>query len=339
VSQALAAVSPEVVRQRFLSIAAAARAAEQEALHDEADPWRRADAAAEVWLRSTRFANGTVDQYRRVYLSWRTWCQIINVPPFEALRSDVDAYTAALQRVGNPAVERPRPLSRRSVNRHLSALSSFYTRCVEEQFTDRNPVPIKDRPRVNRESRQPYLAPDEIRALIAAADQDGPRSAALVALLVLVCLRVSEALRARLEEITYENGTHLLWVVRKGDKGEKVPLPDPAYERIMRCAAGRREGLIICNSMGKQLGRKEAWRIIRRLGRDAGIRAAIGPHTLRHAYITRGHELRIPVDRLQRAAGHASVNTTRGYDRSHLDRDTHPSFAIAEDLLGPSDPS
>lgn len=328
---ALVPAPAEVARAQFATIAAARRA-EQDALHDETDPWLRADTEMEIWLRNPKYGDGTRDQYRRVYQSWRTWLIMVNVPPFSALRSDVEAYALALSKVGNPAAPSPKPMSNRSIARHLSAMSSFYDRAISDQCTDRNPVPPKDRPKVDSESRQPHLMPDELRALIATADADGPVSSALVALLVLACLRVTEALRARIEDMTYENGTHLLRVTRKGGKVQRIPLPDQVWRRIVPATQGRREGPILLSPRRMSLDRKTAWEMIRRLGQQAGIVAAIGPHTLRHAYITRGHELGIPVDRLQVAAGHASVDTTRGYDRSHLDRANHPSFAIAADL-------
>ena len=316
-----------------LAVLAPARQAEDDALRSD-DPWVRADALAEVWLRSPKFTPGTRDQYERVYQSWRVWCTATGVPPLEARRRDVEAYAAALEKVGNPAAQKPRPLSRRSIVRHLAALSSYYRRAAAEEVTTRpNPVPIGDLPKVSRESPQPYMSAEDLRALIAAADADGARSSALVALLAMACLRVSEAISANVEDLTVgQRGVRFLRVHRKGGKVQQVPLPPPVWERVERVVAGRRQGPLLATSAGRRWDRKAAWETMRRLGRKAGIAAPIGPHTLRHAYITRGHELQIPVAALQDAAGHASVNTTRGYDRSRFDPDRHPSFLIAADL-------
>lgn len=320
---------------------ALARQAEQDRLHSD-NPWQRADAQAEIWLRSPRFTDGTREQYARIYHSWRTWCLMTNVPPFDARRSDLEAYTTALQQIGNPAAAKPRPLSRRSIARHMAALSSFYQRAIEDEITERNPVPSKNRPRFSRESPQPYLAPEQLRALLAAADSDRPtgaapqivgRSAAFVALLLLACLRVSEALGANVEDLRQgPGGVRTVRVRRKGDKVEQVPLPPQAWARIAPVVNGRRTGPILATSSGARWDRKAAWQTIRRLGAAAGIETPIGPHTLRHAYITRGHELEIPVADLQDAAAHTNVDTTRGYDRSRLDPTRHPSFRIASDL-------
>lgn len=311
---------------------AEARQAVQDAFAGD-DPWMRADALAYQWLKSPRFTDGTRDQYRRIYTSWRTWCTSIRTPPFDAKRTDLEDYTLALEKTGNPAVEHPKPMSRRSVARHMAALSSFYKRAIDEGLTERNPVPSSDRPKVSRQSRQPYLSPEQIRALIVEADKHD-RNSALVALLVLACLRISEALSVDIEDLTHEGGYEFLWVNRKGDKGERVLLVPEAHERISRVTAGRRSGPIIATATGRPLDRKTAWATVRKIGERAGISTAIGPHTLRHAYITRGHELQISVADLQDAAGHESVDTTRGYDRSRFDPTRHPSFQIARDLVG-----
>lgn len=313
---------------------AEARRTEDDAIRSD-DPWTRADAQAARWLRSPRLSEGTRDQYARIWASWRTWCEMIDVAPFAARRSDVEAYTAALATVGSPG--RPpadrKPLARRTIAQHMAAISSYYRRAIEDELTERNPVPTSSRPRVSRQSRQPHLTPDEIRGLIAAADDHSAQMSALVALLALVCLRVSEALAADIENLAREAGVDVLWVVRKGDKGERVLLPPPASVRVRRAVAGRRSGPIVTTSTGRPVDRKAAWARVRRLGEKAGITAEIGPHTLRHAYITRGHELGIPVADLQDAAGHSSVETTRLYDRRRFDPATHPSFKIASDLV------
>jgi site-specific recombinase XerD len=313
---------------------AAARQAEQDALNGD-DPWTRADAQAGVWLRSPRFAPDTKAQYAAVWRSWRLWCVATGIPPFDAQRSDLEAYTTALETVGNPASRKPRPLARRSVARHMAAISSYYRRAISDQKTDRNPVPPQDRPKVKRTSRQPYLEPAEVRALVAAADADSPRTAALVALLVMACLRVSEALGANVEDITPpRKGVRFVHVTRKGDKEEDVPLSPPAWQRVRPMVEGRKGGPLLATESGRRLDRKAAWKTLRRLGQRAGIESPIGPHTLRHAYITRGHELGIPLADLKDAAGHEDARTTSLYNRSGFDPARHPSFIIALDMFG-----
>jgi hypothetical protein len=52
-----------------------------------------------------------------------------------------------------------------------------------------------------------------------------------------------------------------------------------------------------------------------RIARHAGITKRVGPHTLRHAFITAALDAGVPLRDVQEAASHADQRTTMGYDR------------------------
>jgi integrase len=312
---------------------AAARAAEQAALHDD-DPWVRSDTLAAIWLRSPSFSDTTREQYALAWQSWRTVCVGLDVAPVDARRTDVELYIQVLKVGGNPVARKPRPLGPASIARMLSALSSYYRRGLDEEAVRRNPVPAGGRPRAPVESRQPYIDAAQCRALLAAADDDGPRSSALVGLPLLGCLRITEALGIDVEDLREEGGHRFAWITRKGGKERRAPLPPPLWRRVEAAVDDRQSGPLFATASGARMDRGAAWKTIRRLGATAGISTPIGPHTLRHAYLTRGHELGVPLAELQDAAGHADARTTRRYDRSRYDLDRHASYAIARDLGG-----
>jgi integrase/recombinase XerD len=56
---------------------------------------------------------------------------------------------------------------------------------------------------------------------------------------------------------------------------------------------------------GRRLGRHGAGRIVRRVTRRAGITKPVGPHTLRHAFITAALDAGVPPRDVQEAASHA----------------------------------
>jgi integrase/recombinase XerD len=61
---------------------------------------------------------------------------------------------------------------------------------------------------------------------------------------------------------------------------------------------------------------------VRRVARRAGITKPVGPHTLRHAFITAALDAGVSLRDVQEAASHADPPTTMRYDcaRSSLDR-------------------
>jgi integrase/recombinase XerD len=91
---------------------------------------------------------------------------------------------------------------------------------------------------------------DELAALIRVAEADSARSLALVFLLGLNGLRVSEALGADVEDLTTERGHRVLKVKRKGGKTATVPLA-PRTAEAVEAYVGERVGACCCPRQGR----------------------------------------------------------------------------------------
>ena len=68
---------------------------------------------------------------------------------------------------------------------------------------------------------------------------------------------------------------------------------------------------------------------MRRLARQAGITKRIGPHSLRHAFITAALDAGVPLRDVQEAASHADPRTTMRYDRARQSLDRHATYLVA----------
>jgi Phage integrase family len=123
-------------------------------------------------------------------------------------------------------------------------------------------------------------------ALLVAAGLGPPSEHALISLLALNGLRVSEATGADIEHLGLERGHRTLTITRKGGKVVTIPLA-PRTARAIDLATGERcDGPVFLAAGGRRLDRHGAGRIVRRVARRAGISKNVGPHTLRHAFIT-----------------------------------------------------
>ena len=122
--------------------------------------------------------------------------------------------------------------------------------------------------------------------MLVAAGLGEPQEHALISLLALNGLRVTEAIGASIEQLGLERGHRTLTILRKGGKIVTIPLA-PRTARAVDLAIGERsEGPIFRAADGSRLDRHAAARIVRRIARRAGIAKKVGPHTLRHAFIT-----------------------------------------------------
>jgi integrase len=141
--------------------------------------------------------------------------------------------------------------------------------------------------------------------MLVAAGLAGGRVHALISLLALNGLRVSEAIGAHIEDLGLERGHRTLTIVRKGGKVVTVPLA-PRTARAIDLAVGERcDGPMFVGADGQRIDRHAAGRIVRRIARRAGIVKRVGPHTLRHAFITAALDAGAPLRDVQEAASHA----------------------------------
>jgi integrase/recombinase XerD len=181
------------------------------------------------------------------------------------------------------------------VTRRLCTIAGFYKYAVEEELRDHSPAAHVRRPRLDYESHATALDRNELGALLVAAGLGPASEHALISLLALNGLRVSEATGADIEHLGLERGHRTLVITRKGGKVVTIPLA-PRTARAIDLATGERtEGPLFLTAGGRRLDRHGAARIVRRVTRRAGISKHVGPHTLRHAFITAALDAGVPL--------------------------------------------
>jgi integrase len=169
---------------------------------------------------------------------------------------------------------------------------------------------------VDYESHAAALDRNELGALLVAAGLGLPLEHALISLLALNGLRVSEATGADIEHLGLERDHRTLTITRKGGKVVTIPLA-PRTARAIDLAVGERTaGPVFLTGDGRRLDRHGAGRIVRKAARRAGIAKTVTPHTLRHAFITAALDAGVPLRDVQEAASHADPRTTMRYDRA-----------------------
>lgn len=208
--------------------------------------------------------------------------------------------------------------------RKVAAIRSFYGFALREGIAERDVAALLDSPRPG--SYLPdVLDAEDVERILAAPAGDDPvavRDAAILELLYACGLRVSELTGLDLDRLDLP---HLqVRVIGKGNKERRVPMGEPARDRIHRYVtgprlawtAGRPTPAAFVSRRGTRLTREAVWRLVRRWTRAAGVSGHVTPHTFRHSFATHllegGADLRV----VQTLLGHASISTTQLY--THL---------------------
>lgn len=259
----------------------------------------------------------TVAAYRRDLARYADWCAHRGLRDVDQVtEADVLDFSASLS-------QPPVALAAASAARVVVAVRTFHRFVLREGWTVIDPAAQVQPPAVPR--RLPKALPyTDVAAIIeASGDPETPtglRDRALVEVLYGTGTRISEAVGLDVDDVDLPE--RALIVTGKGRKQRLLPVGEPAAAAVDAYLVRGRPALAIrgrggprlfLNARGGPLSRQSAYGVVAQAARRAGVRRAIGPHTLRHSYATHllqgGADVRV----VQELLGHASVTTTQVY--------------------------
>jgi integrase/recombinase XerD len=271
-----------------------------------------------LWLEDG-LARTSLESYRRDLAGFGGWLREREGKALiDADQADIQMY------LGHQFRKKARATS---VARLLSVLKRFYRYLLRQGRIKGDPTLRIDAPKLPR-SLPKSLTEDDVEQLLAAPRVEhalGLRDKAMLETLYASGLRVSELVTLKLTQVSLDMG--VVRVVGKGSKERLVPLGEEAIEWIQRylkearpgLLAGRMSDEIFVTARGAAMTRQMFWHLLRRYTLQAGLRKAISPHTLRHAFATHllnhGADLRV----VQLLLGHSDISTTQIY--THVARE------------------
>ena len=275
------------------------------------------------------YSGGTRVSYTTDLRIFAEWCHERDLNLLTVERPHLELFARWMEQEGKmPSTTR----------RRISTLSSFYTYCHVEEIIARNPAANVRRPKVPGESRTLGLDRNELGALLVQAGLGDLRDGALITLLALNGLRISEALNADIDDLSHERGHRTLAIVRKGGKHVTVPLAPRTGRALDLYVGDRTVGPIFLGVQGARMDRYCADRMVKRLAKQAGITKKISPHSLRHSFITAALDAGVPLRDVQEAASHADPRTTMRYDRARRSLDRHATYIVSTFVAGATRP-
>src|SRR5215831_14623186 len=147
------------------------------------------------------YAGLTREAYALDLRQYASWCQQHHLRLFQARRADIECFARDLEGRGR---------ARATITRRLCTIAGFYKYAMEEELLEHSPAAHVRRPRLDYESHAVRLDRNELGALLVAAGLGHPAEHALIALLALNGLRVSEATGANVEALGVERGHRTL---------------------------------------------------------------------------------------------------------------------------------
>ena len=218
-----------------------------------------------------------------------------------------------------------------TANRRLTVLKRYFRWALREGRITSDPT-LKLQAAKQALRVPTSLTEAQVEALLAAPDVStamGVRDRTMLELMYASGLRVSELVDLRTLNLGLND--NVLRVLGKGSKERLVPFGEVASQWLRQYLASARPELLagkqsedlFVTTRGAQAGsamsRVMFWMVVKKYAVAAGIRSALSPHTLRHAFATHllnhGADLRA----VQLLLGHADISTTTIY--THVARE------------------
>lgn len=229
---------------------------------------------------------------------------------------DVQAYGAELVHLA--------PASRARKLGAIKSLLSFGQRIGYLPFNVGAPVRV---PPVKNVLAERILEESDVVRLLALERE--PRNHALLRLLYLAGLRISEACGLVWRDAKRRNPGGQVTVFGKGGKTRIILLPAGIWKElvVLRGDAGD-DAPVFRSAKGGHLDPSQVHRIVKAAAARAGLPAEVSAHWLRHAHVSHALDRGAPAHLVQQTVGHADLRTTSRYSHAR------PNESSAKYLAG-----
>ncbi len=274
--------------------------------------------AAEISNESTR------EHYLRDVARFGRWCDERGFRLEQVTTIHLAAYREDLRREASPP----------TVKRHFSALRRLFGWWVEKGILDRNPVREVKTERFSRtEGKTPAFDLEDMARLFQSFDTKslvGLRDRALIAVMAYTFARVEAAVTLRVKDFYPLGRRSYLRLDEKGGKQREIPCHHQLEEYLDAYIealgiGGQKEAPLFRSAIGKTkklsdrpISRTDAYAMIQRRVKDAGIEGRFSCHSFRATGITNYLENGGTLEKAQWIAGHSDSRTTKLYDRRAL---------------------
>lgn len=222
-------------------------------------------------------------------------------------------------------------ISKRSINRKISALRTFFKFLLEKKVIKTNKVNYITMPKFEKELPNVLVKDDikKIREVIDTKKITGVRDRLIIELLYSSGIRAGELIE--LSEYMINVDEREIRVIGKGNK-ERITFFSENTKKWLKKYIEMKKNkymnyskeILFVNSRGEKLTDRSLRRLISNYAKDAGIQREVTPHVFRHTFATELLNNGVDIRYLQELLGHSSISTTQVY--------THVSKTLLKDV-------
>ena len=219
-------------------------------------------------------------------------------------------------------------VSPRSVNRKITALSSFFKYLLRENIVSTNPVNRVQKPRLAKKLPR-FVGEQQMNELLDETgfgdDYDGQRNRMLIELLYLTGMRLSELIGLTDQSLSLEQLT--IRIVGKRNKERVIPIPKSFGQNIREYMQtrdtwipDREDDSFLVTGKGKRLYPRLVYRVIHRYLDLVTTVERKSPHILRHTFATHLLNRGADLNAIKELLGHANLSATQVYTHNTFEK-------------------
>jgi integrase/recombinase XerD len=205
-----------------------------------------------------------------------------------------------------------RHLAAASQARRLSAIKSLLSFGHKTGYLAFNVGAAIFLPKIRQTLAERILAEEDVLRMLAL--ERNPRNRALLRLLYLGGLRISELCELRVRDLSPRDDAGQITIFGKGGKTRAVLLKASMWTDLAMLRGGAPDAPIFrSRNGGTALRQVMVHYIVKRAAARAGLSPAVSAHWLRHAHVSHALDRGAPAHLVQATVGHANLSTTSRY--------------------------
>ncbi|MCG2792994.1 MAG: tyrosine-type recombinase/integrase [Weeksellaceae bacterium] len=216
-------------------------------------------------------------------------------------------------------------LSKRSINRKLSALRSFYLFMLRLEEIPVSPMATVDSLKFYAEKRIPFSV-EEMEVMKNEIEEKGKMTLLeklIIETLYQTGVRKTELCNLLLQNVDFSKKEIL--VIGKGNKARVIPVAEELLSDFKTYLAVRlpdsdHQRYFFVNKKGKKLGEKFVYVVVNRYFSHVTSKQTRSPHILRHTFATHILNEGAEISKVQKLMGHSSMASTQVYTGANIEK-------------------